>query len=234
LYYIKGALHPFFLTLNEEEAHAHRRLGPLTIPPTEFPARIVLSEDWPTGKVSPEKWAAARRPVGPSPVKQGPHGEATPAGLPVDGVQEGPMQQSSSALPPEPSAEAVKLAASQNWARECELKASRIEQQLILAEKLNQEYVEKVRSLEITLSNDKVRNAEQLAAANSRILIVERDLVARRQDSKDFNGKFKEAKRIFARTYHPDNHNGSDLDRLIRSEVFKEFWAVLEKIERQP
>ena len=46
------------------------------------------------------------------------------------------------------------------------------------------------------------------------------------------NGKFRAAKLAFARLYHPDRGGSSEIDRLIRSQVFKEFWAELERIEK--
>lgn len=44
--------------------------------------------------------------------------------------------------------------------------------------------------------------------------------------------KFREAKAAFARLYHPDQHKGGLIDAVVRSEIFKEFWAELEKIEK--
>ena len=46
------------------------------------------------------------------------------------------------------------------------------------------------------------------------------------------DAKIREAKRAFARLYHPDNIQGSGLDKMIRQEFFKEFWRELERIEK--
>jgi outer membrane murein-binding lipoprotein Lpp len=46
------------------------------------------------------------------------------------------------------------------------------------------------------------------------------------------NSRFRAAKLAFARLYHPDRGGTSEMDRLIRSQVFKEFWAELERIEK--
>jgi hypothetical protein len=44
--------------------------------------------------------------------------------------------------------------------------------------------------------------------------------------------KFEEAKRAFAKLYHPDaSASRSPLERMVRGEIFKEFWAELECIE---
>jgi|SRR6516162_6337448 len=49
------------------------------------------------------------------------------------------------------------------------------------------------------------------------------------------SNKIGVAKREFARMFHPDSPESnrfSGSEKLIRSELFKEFWAVLEKVER--
>lgn len=45
--------------------------------------------------------------------------------------------------------------------------------------------------------------------------------------------RFKQAKRAFARLFHPDHLHGSDLERQIRADMFKTFWSELERIERK-
>ena len=45
-------------------------------------------------------------------------------------------------------------------------------------------------------------------------------------------GKFRAARLAFARLYHPDRGGASEIDRLVRGQVFKEFWTELERIER--
>jgi len=43
--------------------------------------------------------------------------------------------------------------------------------------------------------------------------------------------KFRQAKSAFARLYHPDRQSGDDQRTGVRVEVFKEFWAELQRIE---
>lgn len=43
--------------------------------------------------------------------------------------------------------------------------------------------------------------------------------------------RFKAAKRAFARLYHPNNSSVQGIEKMIRAEVFKEFWETLESIE---
>ena len=45
--------------------------------------------------------------------------------------------------------------------------------------------------------------------------------------------KFRQAKTAFARLYHPDQITGNSPEKSIRTEMFKEFWDELERIERR-
>ncbi|MEM9682262.1 MAG: hypothetical protein AAF942_03265 [Pseudomonadota bacterium] len=45
--------------------------------------------------------------------------------------------------------------------------------------------------------------------------------------------KFKQARTAFARLYHPDRHRGDAEEKRLRSELFKEFWEELERIDRR-
>jgi septal ring factor EnvC (AmiA/AmiB activator) len=54
----------------------------------------------------------------------------------------------------------------------------------------------------------------------------------RRQNGKSDDRKFEEAKRAFAKLYHPNaSSSRSPLETMVRSEIFKEFWTELERIE---
>jgi hypothetical protein len=70
------------------------------------------------------------------------------------------------------------------------------------------------------------------AEAKVRELQGRLDAMAGAQPSGDGRSKFKRAKMEFARLYHPDNTKSDGIERLIRAEIFKEFWVVLERIER--
>ncbi len=52
-------------------------------------------------------------------------------------------------------------------------------------------------------------------------------------DRNSADGRFRQAKTTFARLYHPDRITGDGLEKRIRTEVFKEFWDELERIERR-
>jgi len=47
------------------------------------------------------------------------------------------------------------------------------------------------------------------------------------------DAKFRQAKKAFARMYHPDQITGDTLEKRVRTELFKEFWHELERIERR-
>ena len=44
--------------------------------------------------------------------------------------------------------------------------------------------------------------------------------------------KFKRLKLEFTRHFHPDNQPFDDTERQLRERVFKEFWPIVERIER--
>ncbi|MFN8720594.1 MAG: hypothetical protein ACK5YI_07170 [Rhodospirillales bacterium] len=44
--------------------------------------------------------------------------------------------------------------------------------------------------------------------------------------------RFQDAKRAFARRFHPDFVNATGMERTLRIDLFKEFWGDLERIER--
>jgi hypothetical protein len=45
------------------------------------------------------------------------------------------------------------------------------------------------------------------------------------------NDKFSIVKREFAKMYHPNNTQFSGIEKIVRQELFKEFWTVLIRIE---
>ena len=44
--------------------------------------------------------------------------------------------------------------------------------------------------------------------------------------------RFQQVRRRFAQLYHPDNNADDGIEKLIRAEIFKEFWKELEAIEQ--
>lgn len=120
-----------------------------------------------------------------------------------------------------------------NYAQDLERARERIE---VLEVRL----AEKDRGAElVTAAENRAKEAEARAAeaeralgmANSRIEIQKDALEVTKAAAK--NGavtdlKFREAKRAFARMYHPDSGGDPAKQRL-----FSEFWPVLERIERE-
>ncbi len=50
--------------------------------------------------------------------------------------------------------------------------------------------------------------------------------------SKSNDLKFKKVKQTFSKMYHPDCINGDRFEKMIKQEIFKEFWQVIESIEK--
>ena len=83
-----------------------------------------------------------------------------------------------------------------------------------------------------------VRELEELAEARrTRIDDLKRRLKQAQEGQGPTNtpsedGRFQQVRRKFAQMYHPDNSTGDGIEKLIRSEIFKEFWKELEAIEQ--
>ena len=101
----------------------------------------------------------------------------------------------------------------------------------------------RVRELEEELAERTRAHDEATAALQSQLEAAEADVRRYRQhleaigagkaaDVEQLDQKFREARRTFARLYHPDNGPADDSDRTTRAEVFKEFWAELDRIDR--
>ena len=101
----------------------------------------------------------------------------------------------------------------------------------------------RIRELEEELAERIRDHDESTAALQTRLEAVEADARRYRQhleaigagktaDVEQLDHKFREARRTFARLYHPDQVPADDSDRTIRAEVFKEFWAELDRIDR--
>lgn len=75
------------------------------------------------------------------------------------------------------------------------------------------------------------KTMERAKRAEARVKELEQQL-ANSASSIDEGEKFQIAKRQFARMYHPDSVKGSGIEKAVRSEIFKEFWSILEEIEK--
>lgn len=97
---------------------------------------------------------------------------------------------------------------------------------------------QRIRELEEVIEHNNRDAAERLRRTERRAheaelkLKEQADHAAAGHDGRANDHKFRQAKRLFARLYHPDNAKGEGLERLIRIEFFKEFWQELERIDR--
>ena len=77
-------------------------------------------------------------------------------------------------------------------------------------------------------SRDKWRKRAEIA--ESRVIELENKLLSK---SSNNDAKFKKFKNKFSMMYHPDRISGSNLEKLVKQEIFKEFWQEIEKIENE-
>jgi hypothetical protein len=92
---------------------------------------------------------------------------------------------------------------------------------------------EKLRSrvAELLLNGDQVAAERDRWEAEAKRLQEELNLAPRKSPSAAGDRRFAQAKREFARLYHPNGLTGSSFERTVRGEIFKEFWEVLQRIE---
>lgn len=92
-----------------------------------------------------------------------------------------------------------------------------------------------LRKSEIALQDAQrsLQSAARLHADEVRSLKTVREAAGVSTPKHAAGAKFREAKSAFARLFHPDRAQGDAREREIRTELFKQFWAELERIERQ-
>lgn len=96
---------------------------------------------------------------------------------------------------------------------------------LIEKEGIIDELYEKLDSLE-DLYNERLKNIKVLEER-----IDKMNSTVGHAPSPDW--KFREVKAAFARLYHPDRTTQAGIERLVREQVFKEFWLEIERIDRK-
>lgn len=75
------------------------------------------------------------------------------------------------------------------------------------------------------------RDAETIASLQAQLAMLQ----ARRAESTSSNGsdmKFRRLKREFSKRFHPDALPAAEPERAFRELIFREFWPILEEIER--
>lgn len=48
----------------------------------------------------------------------------------------------------------------------------------------------------------------------------------------NYDRKFKQVKKMFSKMYHPDSITGDKFEKLVKQEIFKEFWQIIEEIDK--
>lgn len=85
---------------------------------------------------------------------------------------------------------------------------------------------------ELNEARNKIAMLQQkVAAAQGTFSSLEQQLASRADGGGD-DRKFRDIKKRFARRYHPNSVNSTGIDKIIRTEIFKEFWAEIEDVEK--
>lgn len=104
-------------------------------------------------------------------------------------------------------------------------KIHELQNQLTEKERLIEELYEKIDHFEDACD----RHIKEIKILNEKI--VKMNLPAGSAPSPDW--KFREVKAAFARLYHPDRTTQAGIERIVREQVFKEFWREIERIDRK-
>lgn len=84
------------------------------------------------------------------------------------------------------------------------------------------------------LENEAELRDEELHDREAQIVSLRRQIIeleAKAATVRVSDAKFRAAKRVFAKRYHPNNARSDGIEKLVRSAIFAEFWADLEEIE---
>ena len=89
----------------------------------------------------------------------------------------------------------------------------------------------KLRKCEIALQDAEHALSNTVDYYESEVARLEQQLSGRETSARGSDEKFRRAKSAFARRYHPDRISGNGEETRIRTEVFKDFWEELQRIE---
>ena len=89
----------------------------------------------------------------------------------------------------------------------------------------------KLRKLQIALQDAEHALRNTIDYYKGKVARLEQQLAGREPAVRGSDEKFSRAKSAFARRYHPDRLFGDSEETRVRTEVFKEFWEELQRIE---
>ena len=90
---------------------------------------------------------------------------------------------------------------------------------------------EQVRSLSLKLSQQRQSWKRRALIAEATLLETETSNNDERQNVGDL--RYAALKRYLAKQFHPDFAPGSGIEKAMRSEIFKEIWSEVERLDRQ-
>ena len=88
-----------------------------------------------------------------------------------------------------------------------------------------------LRKCEIALQDAEHALSNTVDYYKGEVARLEQQLSGRETSVRGSDEKFRRAKSAFARRYHPDRISGNGEETRIRTEVFKDFWEELQRIE---
>ena len=89
-------------------------------------------------------------------------------------------------------------------------------------------------------SNTSHASSDRSAALQAQVMKLQRELdqanrkiaeLESRPPASADGRKFREIKNRFARRYHPNSLSSTGIEAIVRTEIFKEFWADFEEVE---
>ena len=89
----------------------------------------------------------------------------------------------------------------------------------------------KLRKCEIALQDTEHALQNTLDFYKEEMARMQAKLSGEARPGDDGDRKFRQAKSTFARLYHPDRLQGDTAETQMRTEMFKEFWKELQRIE---
>jgi hypothetical protein len=109
-----------------------------------------------------------------------------------------------------------------------------LENQLALKDQEYQKALHRVRTAENNLAaaEQRARQAEDRAHEAEIKAAGARAQTGGKANATGVDNRFEQVKRAFARKYHPDRVRVDGFDKTIRTEIFKEFWHEIERIEK--
>ena len=99
----------------------------------------------------------------------------------------------------------------------------------------NEEFIADLRQQIILLRAAEKTAIEQRDSCRQQLLLAEERLrTQRNSETGKGDGRYSALKTFLARRFHPDQAPGSGFEKLVRTEIFKEIWEEIGRIDSAP